>query len=154
MEEIHDRVDGFLETLIPEIHRRYPGKHTRILLVSHAATIIALTRGLLGDRSLPMRPGCCSLTEVTRKEGAEKVVGGWAPERLADGAHLSKGSTRDWGFEDVEIDKGKVCLCSISPHLVVSYNEDEQVVADPGVPGTENDVDDSVGRQVQLNSNL
>lgn len=79
------------------------------MMVSHAATTIALVRGLLGDRSLPVRVGCCSLTEFVKKEGADwGVIGGWEAKRLVDGAHLKGGALRDWGFEDIEIANGKV----------------------------------------------
>ena len=79
------------------------------MLVSHAATVIALLRGLLGNRSLPARVGCCTLSEFTRKEGDDwKAVGGWELKKFADGAHLKDGALRDWGFEDVEIADGKV----------------------------------------------
>ncbi|KDQ63708.1 hypothetical protein JAAARDRAFT_29731 [Jaapia argillacea MUCL 33604] len=127
--EVHDRVAGYLDASIPEIERRYGGKHQRVLLVSHAATVIALARELIGDRSLPLRVGCCSLTEMKRKEGPKKVLGHWHPKTLADGSHLKDGSTRDWGFEDIEIADGKV-------------------VEDPGMPGTEHEKDEPVGSQL------
>ena len=69
--ECHDRTTGLLEALVPEIERRFAGKHRRILPVSHAATIIALNHSLLGDRGVPMRIGCCSLTEMRRKRDVE-----------------------------------------------------------------------------------
>jgi transcription factor C subunit 7 len=79
------------------------------MLVSHAATTIALVRGLLGNRDLPVRIGCCSLTEFVRKEGDDwKVIGGWGVRKFADGTHLKDGASRDWGFEDIEIANGKV----------------------------------------------
>lgn len=83
------------------------------MLVSHAATIIALVRSLLDDRNLPLRVGCCSISEFVRKEREKedwKVIGGWEVKRLADGAHLQDGALRDWGFEDIEIANGKVKL--------------------------------------------
>ena len=82
------------------------------MLVSHAATVIALARSLCGDRGLPLRVGCCSLTEFARKEGDQdwKVIGGWEAKRLADGAHLKDGASREWGFEDIEIADGKVAI--------------------------------------------
>jgi hypothetical protein len=74
------------------------------MLVSHAATTIALVRGLLGNRNLPVRVGCCSLTEFVRKEGNDqKVIGGWEVKKFVDGTHLKDGALRDWGFEDVVI---------------------------------------------------
>ncbi|KAF9455833.1 histidine phosphatase superfamily [Collybia nuda] len=133
VQEVHERCDGLLATLLPEIERRFPGKHACILLVSHAATIIALARTLLGEREYPLRVGCCSLSEFTRQTAAEGSR--WDAQRLADGSHLVEGASREWGFEDIEIAAGKV-------------------VDDPGVPGTEFDEDGPVGSQVQIVSNL
>lgn len=79
------------------------------MLVSHAATTIALARALLGDRNFALRVGCCSFSEFVRKEAENwKVIGGWEAKRLADGKHLKDGAQRDWGFEDIEVANGKV----------------------------------------------
>jgi transcription factor C subunit 7 len=90
----------------------YAGKHKKVLLVSHAGTVIALTRSLVGDREFPLRVGCCSLTElvpgVQNSHGKQRVRGAWEAKKLADGRHLEKGASRDWGFEDIEIAAGKV----------------------------------------------
>ncbi|KAI0078918.1 phosphoglycerate mutase-like protein [Panus rudis PR-1116 ss-1] len=129
VDECHDRAGEFLAALYHEVNRRFEGRHKKILLVSHAATTIALTRELVGDRSLPLRVGCCSLTVLKRKPDAASVRGGWEATRLADGAHLKEGATRDWGFEDITIANGKV-------------------VEDPGQPGTEHEVDEPAGCQV------
>jgi transcription factor C subunit 7 len=107
VDEVHDRTAGFLEAFVPEVEHRMPTTHSRILLVGHAATVIALTRELLGDRDLPLRVGCCTLTELKRKIGAE-VLSGWTVKALASGDHLRDGVQRDWGFDDVEIASGKV----------------------------------------------
>jgi len=137
VQEIHERVDGFLQAFTVQLERNFAGKHLRILFVSHAATAIALARSLVGDRDLPLRVGCCSLSVFDRISGNENVIAAWNPRRLADGAHLTEGALREWGFEDIEIARGKV-------------------VEDPGVPGTELTVehDEPVGSQIQLSSNL
>ncbi|KAF9453774.1 PGAM-domain-containing protein [Macrolepiota fuliginosa MF-IS2] len=134
--EVHDRADGFLKVFVPEVERTYAGKHKRILLVSHAATVIALVRSLVGQREMPLRIGCCSLSELVPKylvdgeqEGRTKVVGAWEAKKLADGGHLEKGASREWGFEDIEIAAGKV-------------------VEDPGVPGSEHLTEGPAGAQV------
>lgn len=108
VEQCHDRCKGLLSALIPEVERRFGDEHKRILLVSHAATIIALSRELMGDRAFPLRVGCCSLTEMCRSKGVAEAVGHWEPKRLADGSHLKEGASRDWGFEDIQIADGKV----------------------------------------------
>jgi transcription factor C subunit 7 len=84
-------------------------------LVTHAATAIVLARGLVGDREIPLKVGCCSLTELNFKpnqaeERKEKgLLGAYHPVKLADGAHLKGGALREWGFDDVEVEKGRVC---------------------------------------------
>jgi len=118
VEGIHDRTDGYLSVFIPHVERVYP-QHKVIMLVSHAATIIALIRSLHGDRKLPIRVGCCSLTELVRKEGDWKVIGGWEVKKLADGAHLEGGASRDWGLEDIEIADGKVPIATKLPWLYI-----------------------------------
>ena len=115
---LHDRAAGFLNVFVPEIERRFAGKHKRILLVSHAATVIALTRSLVGDRDLSFRAACCSITVLDSKVAAAAegdavtvppaVVGGWAVRLLADGGHLKDGLQRAWGFEDVVLVNGEV----------------------------------------------
>jgi transcription factor C subunit 7 len=98
-----------LKAFIPEVERHMPTTHSRVLLVAHAATVITLTRELLGDRDLPLRVGCCTLTDLKRKTDA-KVLGGWTAKALATADHLRDGIQRDWGFQDTEISDGKVCF--------------------------------------------
>ncbi|KAI0307729.1 histidine phosphatase superfamily [Multifurca ochricompacta] len=132
VEGVHDRLAGFLTVFVPEVQRRFAGVHKRILLVSHAATVIALTRELVGNRSLSFRAACCSLTTLDRKVGGSAqrtVAGDWTVRVLGDGSHLKDGPQRDWGFEDIEIADG-------------------EVVNDHGVPGTENEKDEPVGSQI------
>ena len=106
---MYDRLEGFLTVLLPEIQRRFSGKHKRILLVGHAATVIALAQTLLGER-ISFRAACCSLTVLDRKVGdaVPPVVGGWTARLLGDGSHLKDGAQRDWGFEDIQLADGKV----------------------------------------------
>ena len=117
VEEVHDRIDGYISVFIPHLERVYP-QHKVIMLVSHAGTIIALARTLSGNRDLPVRVGCCSLTEFVRKEGEDlKAIGGWEMKKSGDGKHLKDGAQRDWGFEDIEIANGKV-MTAIVPFSV------------------------------------
>ncbi|KAH8988950.1 histidine phosphatase superfamily [Lactarius akahatsu] len=139
VEALHDRIAGFLTVFVPEVQRRFSGAHKRILLVSHAATVIALARELVGERSLSFRAACCSLTVLDRKVGDAAhlaVVGGWTARVLSDGSHLKDGAQRDWGFEDIAIADGKV-------------------INDHGIPGTENEKDEPVGSQIiELSSRM
>ncbi|KAI0724507.1 histidine phosphatase superfamily [Cerioporus squamosus] len=128
---LHDRSRELMQALVPAVEERFGGKHKRILLVTHAATAIALTRELVGDRSLPLRVGCCTLTDLQRAQGTRDAVGNWHPKKLADGGHLKDGVTREWGFDNCIIVDGKV----IDHH---------------GEPGSEKEVDHPVGLQVHL----
>ncbi|KAF7966995.1 hypothetical protein HWV62_36252 [Athelia sp. TMB] len=132
VEQIHARTAGFLEAFILEVERQMPHTHARPLLVSHAATVIVLTRELLADRELPLRIGCCTLTELKRKPDAA-ILGGWTPKLLASGDHLKDGIQRDWGFEDIIVSK------------------DGQVIDDVGVGGSDED-EGPVGCQIQRSS--
>ncbi|TFK77056.1 phosphoglycerate mutase-like protein [Pluteus cervinus] len=134
VDEVHERTDGFLKTFIPKVERQFGHRHQRILLVSHAATVITLARVLTGDMQLPLRVGCCSLSEFVRSSN-DDVTGSWDAKRLAQGDHLKDGALRDWGLEDIRIADGKV-------------------IDDPGIPGTENEVETHFGRCPTLSSNL
>jgi transcription factor C subunit 7 len=157
---IHDRVGGFLTVFVPEVQRRFGGQHKRILLVSHAATVVVLARELVGDRDLLFRVGCCSLSVLDRKvapasEGESPpptVVGGWAARLLGGGDHLKDGLLRAWGFEDAVIaDGGEVRFlssCSVAFGLHTLTSDYPQVVNETGQPGTENEKDEPVGSQI------
>jgi transcription factor C subunit 7 len=120
-----------------------------ILLVSHAATVITLARELIGDRELPLRVGCCTLTNLKRKTGAKHVLGAWEVLSLGSGSHLRDGIQRDWGFDDVVISNGKVsAFINIETQLTGA-----QVIDDPRVPSSEGEEEGPVGCQLQR-SNL
>lgn len=120
VQEIHDRASNFMDTFIPEVQRRFPPDvHARILLVSHAATTIVLARALLDNRELPLRVGCCTLTEAVRDND------GWKAKSLATGDHLKGGIERDWGFDDIMISQGEVIFIQVdklTPWLIVSFS--------------------------------
>jgi transcription factor C subunit 7 len=112
VEEVHSRIDGFL-TDFARILPQLKGKGIdvrRPLFVSHAATVIVLVRSLTGERDMALRVGCCSLSELHPKEGgkSEEVVGMYRGVKLADGTHLKKGTEREWGMEDIEVEAGRV----------------------------------------------
>ncbi len=109
---LHDRLAGFLTVLIPEVQRRFDRVHKRILLVGHAATVVALAHELVGDRELSFQAACCSLTVLDRKDAIAGdssrpvVIGDWTPRILGDGGHLKDGPQRAWGFMDAAITDG------------------------------------------------
>ncbi|KXN89984.1 Transcription factor tau 55 kDa subunit [Leucoagaricus sp. SymC.cos] len=137
--EVHDRTDGFLSVFIPQVEKIFEGKHKRVLLVSHAAPAITLVRSLVVNRELPLRVGCCSLSELVPRTslengsvsstGVNTVVRFWEARKLANGDHLEKGASRDWGFEDIVIEAGKASTF-------------------PRVPGSENLPEGPTGAQV------
>jgi len=112
---LYDRVAGFLTVFVPEVQRRFSAVHKRVLLVSHAATVIALTCELVGDRGLKFRARCCSLTVLDRKaapagnsaRARPTVVGDWTVRLLGDDTHLKDGKQRSWGVPDVKIADGE-----------------------------------------------
>jgi len=128
---LHDRLAGFLTVLIPEVQRRFAGVHKRILLVSHAATVIALARELVNNRDLSFRAACCSLTildhnDVVAGDSARPaIIGDWTARLLGGGEHLKDGLQRAWGFMDGAL-------------------ADREV----GEPGTQNEEDEPVGSQI------
>ena len=105
---MHARADALLRALVPAVEATFGGRHRRILLVSHAATVIALARALVGDEKMPLRVGTCTLTDARRVRPGAGPGEGWEAVKQADGAHLEKGSLRDWGFEDCVVVDGKV----------------------------------------------
>ncbi|KAM5535424.1 hypothetical protein V8D89_010946 [Ganoderma adspersum] len=131
IDDVHDRARALLRALIPTVEHKYNRVHKRILLVSHAATCIALTRALMDNPALSLRVGCCSVTDFRPMNALSNVVGNWEATKLADGAHLRDGASRDWGFEDAVI-------------------VDSKVVAHSGEPGTKSEKDEPVGLQLQL----
>ncbi|GJJ09645.1 hypothetical protein Clacol_003869 [Clathrus columnatus] len=133
--QLHERCREFLRAFIPRVggelkvrnhDQVVPSGHRHVLLITHAATAIALTRALVGDDTLSMRVACCSLTILKKLKTGNGSS--WDIIQLAQGDFLVGGLERDWGFEDV----------------VLNGNE---VILDKGEPGTENDVQQKVGPQ-------
>ncbi|KAF8203613.1 histidine phosphatase superfamily [Pholiota molesta] len=138
VEELHLRIDAFMRAFKPALQQRVPAeRRRRLLFVTHAATTIALVRSFVGDQQLHMKVGCCSLTELERREDApaDKFIGAWYPVSLTSGDHLKGGTSREWGFEDIEVEKGRV-------------------VEDPGVPGSEHECDEPIGLQLPVEENI
>ncbi|KAF8610131.1 phosphoglycerate mutase-like protein [Ceratobasidium sp. AG-I] len=114
---VHNRCTDFLNAFISRLEKHPTLKvHRNIMLVSHAATTIALVHSLLRDDSIPLRVGTCTLSTLERGERE-----GWeAVGTLADGSFLENGVERDWGFQDEMIRPG-------------------DVIEDPGLGDTEED---------------
>jgi len=156
--QVHDRTADFLQAFFLRLdHASRPsaegeelveesdagfGGHSRILFMVHAASAITLVRELVGNRHLPIRVGCCSLTALiprsittpsTPQEPNETPgLGKWDMIVEADAHFLDGGVERDWGFEDVEGVEG------------VYDAEPSEIVGE--------ELQDSFGLQVQLPS--
>ncbi|CAG78559.2 histidine phosphatase superfamily [Yarrowia lipolytica] len=101
--ELHERTKRFLNVLIEKLNKEEPEIET-ILIVSHAAPRIALGRALVGDNSLDIRTGVCSLdTFEVDKEGG--LCGEWKLKSSGQVDYLSEGEVMHWGF-DVPFDPG------------------------------------------------
>ena len=124
IQQVHDRVDTFALAFIPALERRLPGEHQRLLLVTHAATAVALVRSFLGDRGIQMKAGCCTLNVLQRKPNIDPalVIGGWKAQKFLQGDYLSGGIVREWGFENAEVDKGRVSIFSFTSNFQLDSN--------------------------------
>jgi transcription factor C subunit 7 len=141
--QIHERATSFLHAFFARLNLAALGTpiasdaeldlglHKNVLFVGHAASVIATIRGLVGDRHLSMRVGCCSLSILVPKLDAKRShcpsslspssslpdkagisgnadVGRWKLIQSAAADFLPNGAERDWGFEDIEVEAGEV----------------------------------------------
>lgn len=110
VEEVHDRVRGFLQVFASKLKQRVPPvRHKRVLFVTHGAMAVAVARELVGKLD-PIRVGCCSLTELKLRKGVAEAdfLGGYEPVKLASDEHLEGEALRPWGFQDIKMKDGKV----------------------------------------------
>lgn len=134
--DLYRRGEEFLAAFIQRLERdTSASRHERILLVTHAATVITLAQALLGDESIrrTLRVGCCTLSTFDRvSDSVDGVPLGnsvWAARgNLAIADFLTNGVERDWGMNDIEVLDGVV-------------------VEDDGVPGTQGEEDVAFGVQ-------
>lgn len=122
IEELHNRIDTLCTVFFDTLPNRLPSEQRkRLVMVTHAAPAIALVRSFVGDRDVNFRAGCCSISEVVRKADvrANSILGAYKAVTFASGAHLKQGSNREWGFDYVEVDKGRVrpSTCAAVFHL-------------------------------------
>ncbi|KAL8642523.1 MAG: hypothetical protein Q9228_000787 [Teloschistes exilis] len=122
IEQLHDRVAQALTHIIARADAENPSSDDSILLCTHAATLIAISRALTGD--MPSDPNeddflapTAGLTRFIRKqistEGQEKgpplewkggkgVAGGWTCVLNGNCNHLAGGAERSWHFSGEE----------------------------------------------------
>ena len=78
IEPVHDRIDTFALVFLPALERCLPGRHQRLLFVTHAAIAIALVRTFVGDRGIKMKAVCCTLNVLEKKANVNPgvIIGG------------------------------------------------------------------------------
>lgn len=108
-EDVFARAQQFWEVFLPKFSETYP-EITRVLIVTHAATKIALGMSLLKAASLhddvevngektKLRAAACSLDKYIQAESAWKVVVNGKTDFLTDGEEMN------WNF-DVKFEAG------------------------------------------------
>jgi len=90
-EELHN----WCKETITKIAKRFPNE--TIIIVTHAAPLIALTRGLLGPE-YPIRTGVCSVSKLVYNTPEGKEEGQWIVEANGGCHHLSRGEQFHWTF--------------------------------------------------------
>ncbi|KAJ3057361.1 hypothetical protein HK097_008456 [Rhizophlyctis rosea] len=119
-DEVHARFGEVLERLIPHIESIASsdvGKGSNgitnneetgdLLIVTHAAGMIAAVRALLGERRKDVNCGVASVAKLTRTDGeGSAVLASWIRELDGDTRHLKDGAQYNWKFwEDRLVDK-------------------------------------------------
>lgn len=98
-EQLLDRAKLFFKELVQRLDTEEP-EVDHILIVTHAATKIALGRAIVGDDNLDIRTGTCSLDTFVRDP---KDSNTWVAEKIGDTSFLTNGEEMHWSF-------GKNCL--------------------------------------------
>ncbi|GAA5923684.1 histidine phosphatase family protein [Sporobolomyces koalae] len=115
MYEIHQRARQFLNKFVPALEARGV---ERVIVFSHAATCIALSRALAGDlegisgevegqawdesKRLECRAATCSVSKFTRRAGSPDSNIKWNREWNGKTDFLQQGEERHWEFSFVE----------------------------------------------------
>eukprot|EP01098_Paradermamoeba_levis_P005056 TRINITY_DN2149_c0_g2_i1.p1 TRINITY_DN2149_c0_g2~~TRINITY_DN2149_c0_g2_i1.p1 ORF type:complete len:357 (+),score=80.58 TRINITY_DN2149_c0_g2_i1:141-1073(+) len=99
--QLHRRCELFVNAFEADLEQRLAeGNHHdeehNILMVSHAATIIALSRSFLRDLDLRLEPGTCSLTRLSKEVGEAE----WKLDEACEASFLHTGAHRTWGFDE------------------------------------------------------
>ena len=66
-----------------------------------------------------MKAGCCTLNVLQRKTNVDPglIIGGWKAQKISQGDYLTGGIAREWGFENVDVDNGRVSIFKFPPSL-------------------------------------
>jgi transcription factor C subunit 7 len=96
-DELHDRCKEVITNLVASLKS---SPIDRLLIVTHAATKIALGRALVGDRGLEVRTGTCSLDKYVLPEGNSGQPGDWVVEFHGKTDFLWDGEEMHWSFHN------------------------------------------------------
>ncbi|KAN0031092.1 hypothetical protein ACTA71_004064 [Dictyostelium dimigraforme] len=96
IEELHDRTKIAVDQIIEKYRDDGP-----IIIVSHAATMIALGRGILNDNKAPLRSGVCSLSKFNLNTTNNK----WELEYTGKADYMEDGEQSHWTFKRPVIEK-------------------------------------------------
>ncbi|KAL8277438.1 hypothetical protein RQP46_010160 [Phenoliferia psychrophenolica] len=95
--EIHQRAKEALSLIIDKLDRE--GEVETVVLFTHAATNIAMGRGLVGDFERSIQSGTCSVGKYVRR--GEGGLGEWDQVMNGDCSMLERGEERHWEFSYV-----------------------------------------------------
>ncbi|KAK4052251.1 C6 zinc cluster transcription factor-like protein [Microbotryomycetes sp. JL221] len=104
VDQIHDRAKQVLTEIVRKFDNVEGVKH--LVIVSHAATGIAMSRALANDKDLQVQSATCSVSAFKRKS-SNKVderggLGSWERVLNGDTSFLSRGEERHWDFSFIE----------------------------------------------------
>ena len=98
-EQIHKRCRDFLQFYTERlVNLQQTTPKVSVVLVSHAATVIALIRAFLNDETFSVKIGTCSITSFQLDTTNDSST--WKMKCCADTTHLSEGTQCAWGFKD------------------------------------------------------
>ncbi|EWC44418.1 hypothetical protein DRE_06786 [Drechslerella stenobrocha 248] len=100
MAQVHDRAAYALTRLINHVDENYPHV-TAIVLVSHAATVIAVGRALVGDAGMDVGAGTCSCSVYKRKTSQSSSSAEWWVD--VDGKEVPRTGTMDLNKDAVPV---------------------------------------------------
>ncbi|KAK9375234.1 histidine phosphatase superfamily [Lipomyces chichibuensis] len=102
IQELHERAKSVLAAMIRDCNENHP-TITTVVICTHAATIIALGRALVGDELYEVRSGTCSIS-VYDADPSDNSIGKWKCLMNGSTSHLACGEERHWSFETGEYD--------------------------------------------------
>ncbi|KAL7418617.1 hypothetical protein Q5752_007075 [Cryptotrichosporon argae] len=103
MTELKDRCDTFVEAFVKRVEAEHPDVKT-VLILAHAATVIALGRALVGDDEHDVQTPTASVSLYRRKRSVAQgasALGAWDHVINGQTSHLPAGAEVNWSFSEV-----------------------------------------------------